>query len=166
MFFHINLGRVELLHEQLQGDLSTGCLADGICITLARGIHFSQSLRELVGACAWVRVGSGGGRSSSRRVPTPHTFLKIFSSLQMMFPLRTTTSIYRLNESDQPIQKEQPTATDPQRSQKKDQPPQRLTQSNRPRAPKPLRLTHIDRPRAIKQQQSTHSDRHKATDTK
>ena len=34
LFFHINLGRVELLHEQLQGDLSTGRLADGICMVI------------------------------------------------------------------------------------------------------------------------------------
>ena len=31
-----------------------------IFTTLARGTHFSHSLRELVGACAWVKVGSGG----------------------------------------------------------------------------------------------------------
>ena len=44
----------------------------GAC-TLAQGTHFSHSLRELVGACAWVKVGSGGWLAGLSAIgPPPH----------------------------------------------------------------------------------------------
>lgn len=54
---------------------------------IARGTHFSHSPRELVGACAWAKVGSGGWMAGLLDRSTPQVRINNYSKVQSSFLL-------------------------------------------------------------------------------
>lgn len=95
------------------------------CSALARGNHCPPSLRELVEAGAWVKVGSSGGAQVSACCPpVPVAFHEICFSGIATDPQRSNPQ--------RPTHSDRPTATNPQRP----------THSDRRAATDPKRLTY------------------------